>query len=313
MNDITHKISTLRTATAIGMVMCNKEVIDLAKAEKLPKGDLFNIAKAAGFIGAKKTQDLIPHCHPVGIDAFQFQFFYYDDKALLEYVSKQEIKTGIYIVAHAKYVGKTGIEMEALTGVSVAALTIYDLLKPLGQKDIQISDIHLLEKKGGKSDKPKFSKHIHRAAILLCSDAISSGKKEDTVGQKVKSVLEEKETTIEGYKIVSSTPDAILGSIKEWVVKDIPVIFTIGGTGLGSPLIQVLEQEFDYEAKGVVQAMYQHGLDRSPLAMHSQLVAGYINETLIVTLPGSSNGSTECLQGIIKAVFHARVVLKKNR
>jgi len=312
MNDITHKISTLRSATAIGMIQCSQEIIDLAKADKLPKGDLFNIAKAAGFIGAKKTQDLIPHCHPVGIDAFKLAFYYSDDEALLEYIDQQDILLGIYIVAKAKYVGRTGIEMEVLTGLSVAALTIYDLLKPLGQKDIQITGIRLLEKKGGKTDKPKFSKHIHKAGILLCSDAIANGKKEDTVGTEIKALLEKEKTSIEKYSIVSSDTAEIINTITSWVEEDVPVIFTVGGTGLGSPFIKALQAQLDYEAKGVIQAMYQHGLDRSPLAMHSQLLAGYINQTLVVTLPGSRNGAIECLQGIIKAIFHARVVLKKN-
>jgi len=312
MNDITHKISTLRSATAVGMIKCSQEIVDLAKADKLPKGDLFNIAKAAGFIGAKKTQDLIPHCHPVGIDAFKLEFYYSDDSALLDYLDSKDITLGIYIIAKAKYVGRTGIEMEVLTGLSVAALTIYDLLKPLGQKDIEISGIRLLEKKGGKTDKPKFSKHIHKAGILLCSDAIANGKKEDTVGTEVKTLLEKEKTSIEKYTVVPTDTTTIIDTINTWVEEDIPVVFTIGGTGLGSPFIKELQAQFDYEAKGVVQAMYQHGLDRSPLAMHSQLVAGYINQTLIITLPGSRNGAIECLQGIIKAVFHARVVLKKN-
>jgi len=312
MNDITHKISTLRSATAIGMVKCTEEAIQLAKTNQLPKGDLLNVAKAAGFMGAKKTHDLLPHCHPVGIDSYKLEFFYSDDEGLLDYVDKNEIECGIYIVSIAKYVGRTGIEMEALTGVSVAALTIYDLLKPLGQKGIEITGVRLLEKKGGKSDKPKFSKHINRANILICSDAIANAKKEDTVGAEVKSFLEDQQTSIEKYKLVSSDSLQILEAIEEWVADDIPIIFTVGSTGLGSPLIKLLQEQLDYEAKGIVQAMYQHGLDRSPLAMHSQLIAGYINQTLIVTLPGSRNGALECVQAIIKGVFHARVVLKKN-
>lgn len=312
MNDITHKINTLRSATAIGLVACNDEVMQAVKDDKLSKGDLFNVAKAAGFLGAKNTHNLLPHCHPVGIDAFEINFFYYDDEKLEEYVEKEEVQKGIYIVAKAKFVGRTGIEMEALTGVSIAALTIYDILKPLGQKGITITGVRLLEKKGGKTDKPKFNKHIHKAAVLVCSDAIASGKKEDVVGQEVVAFLEKENTTIEDFDIIASNTETILQKVKELVAQDVPVIFTIGSTGLGSPLIQTLEGELDYEAKGIIQAMYQHGLDRSPLAMHSQLLAGYINQTLVVTLPGSRNGAMQCLQGIIKAVFHARVVLKKN-
>lgn len=105
MNDITQKISTLRSAKAIGHIKCSQEAIDLAKQDKLPKGDLLNIAKAAGFMGAKNTHHLLPHCHPVGIDSFKLLFFYSDDTALQEYVEKNEIELGIYIIAEAKYVG----------------------------------------------------------------------------------------------------------------------------------------------------------------------------------------------------------------
>lgn len=312
MNDITHKISTLRSAMAIGSVLCPESVVEVAKANQLPKGDLLNVAKAAGFMGAKNTHMLLPHCHPVGIDALQMEFYYFDDPKLKEYLDEEEIKTGIYIISKAKFVGRTGIEMEALTAVSVAALTIYDLLKPLGQKGLSLTGIRILEKKGGKSDKPKFNKHIHRANILLCSDAVASGKKEDVAGKEVKALLEKEDTTIENFDVVSSEFDAISEKIDMWVEQDIPVIFTIGSTGLGSPLVRLLEERMDYKAEGVVQAMYNHGLDRSPLAMHSQLLAGYINQTLVVTLPGSRNGAVQSLQGIVKAIFHARVVLKKN-
>ena len=135
MNDITGKKTTLRSAEAEGFVYCTGETIQRVKENNLPKGDLFGVAKAAALLGAKKTAELIPHCHPVPIDSFSIQF---------EII---ENKNAIRILAGAKSIGKTGIEMETLTGVSVAALVIYDLLKPI-DKTLEISSIKLLDKKG---------------------------------------------------------------------------------------------------------------------------------------------------------------------
>lgn len=120
MRDITSKQITLRTATAVAVIYCTAETITLIRNNELPKGNLFDVARAAGFLGAKLTPQLLPHCHPVTIDGMDISF---------------EINTherpGITISGHAKSIGRTGIEMEMLTAVSVAALEIYDMLKPV--------------------------------------------------------------------------------------------------------------------------------------------------------------------------------------
>ncbi len=117
MIDITGKQSSLRTAAAEGRVYCADFILERVRADNLPKGDLFNIARAAAYIGAKQTANLIPHCHPVSIDNLDVSFETQDDC--------------IAIFCSGKSIGRTGIEMEVLTAVSTAALVIYDLLKPV--------------------------------------------------------------------------------------------------------------------------------------------------------------------------------------
>jgi cyclic pyranopterin phosphate synthase len=99
-------------------------------ANNLPKGNLFDIARAAGYLAAKQTQHLIPHCHPVSIDGMEIRFEIMSDESTNEYLGKND-KFGVLIIVEAQSLGRTGIEIEALTAVSICGLTIYDLLKPL--------------------------------------------------------------------------------------------------------------------------------------------------------------------------------------
>lgn len=136
MIDISSKKITERTAVAEGLIFLKLEVIKLIQAKRIPKGDVLEAAKIAGILAAKKTPEIIPLCHPIPIESVKVDFAVKDKQ--------------ITIKAAVKGQAKTGFEMEALTAVSIAALTIYDMCKPL-DKDIVISEIKLLKKSGGKS------------------------------------------------------------------------------------------------------------------------------------------------------------------
>lgn len=145
MVDVTDKQITTRIAKACATVIMNKETYDLVKDGKMKKGDVLSVAQVAGVMGAKKTSDVIPMCHPIALTKVDISFDLDDDT------------NSIYIEATSKCKGETGVEMEALTAASLAALTIYDMCKA-SQKDILITDIHLLEKSGGKSGDYSFKK-----------------------------------------------------------------------------------------------------------------------------------------------------------
>jgi len=139
MVDVTEKMVTSRSARASGFVRMSPETIEAIEKKILPKGNLFEIAKVAGIQGAKRCHDLIPLCHPLFIN-------YIDITLEIDHAA-----TGIRISSRVRLDGKTGAEMEALTAVAVAALTVYDMCKAV-DKNMVIEGIRLEEKKGGKSD-----------------------------------------------------------------------------------------------------------------------------------------------------------------
>ena len=138
MVDVSGKTETYRTAVAVGRVLMNAETFALVKSGGMKKGDVLSCAQIAGVMAAKKTADLIPMCHTLALTGVDLAFTMNEEACAVE------------ITATVKCQGLTGVEMEALTAVSVAALTVYDMCKAV-QKDMDITDIHLVRKSGGKS------------------------------------------------------------------------------------------------------------------------------------------------------------------
>ena len=312
MRDISHKQITLRTARAVAIIFCSENSIELIKSNALPKGNLFDVARAAGFLGAKLTPQLLPHCHPVTIDAMDFTFNFINRELHTELFTDDILnRTGIVILGEAKSIGRTGIEMETLTAVSVAALEIYDMLKPVDTK-LEIGNIRLLEKKGGKSDRNRYIEESPSCAVLVCSDSTAKGERDDKSGLLICDMLKKVNGNVLHYKILPDDKEAIQKQIKDWVADDIQFIFTTGGTGLGprDNTVSAVKEILERDADGITEAMRTFGQMRTPLAMMSRSVAGAIGKTLIVTLPGSPNGAKESLEAILPGVFHARKMME---
>ncbi len=138
MVDVSGKALTSREAVAAGSVHMKPETMRLIKEGSVQKGDVLGVARVAGIMAAKKTSELIPMCHPLNITSVTVDFAFDDDKSRID------------IRSTVKITGQTGVEMEALVAVSAAALTIYDMCKS-ADKEMVVSDIMLLEKRGGKS------------------------------------------------------------------------------------------------------------------------------------------------------------------
>ena len=299
MNDITFKTSTLREAVAEGMVFCTPETLVHIQNNTVPKGNVFEFARAAGFFGAKKTDQLLPHCHPVTIDGMDLNFEILDN--------------GIKITGTAKSIGRTGIEMEILTGVSIAALTIYDMLKPI-DKSLEISGIKLLDKKGGKTDREKYFQTPPLCAVLICSEEIKNGTRDDHASEEVKRLLSKYMVKDFLFVYTGNILEEISQEIKLLVNKDAKLIFTLGGTGLGQSdttyeaIDAIIEQRLD----GITDAMRIHAFARNPLAMTSKLIAGSLSGSIVISLPGSKEGARECLEAILPTVFKVQKMLVKN-
>ncbi len=312
MVDITHKQITLRTAKVVGIIFCSPASIEQIKANQLPKGNLFDVARAAGFLGAKATPQLLPHCHPVNIDGLSIDFDFLQKELHSIYFDEHVFaKTGIVINGEAKSIGRTGIEMELLTAVSVAALEIYDMLKPIDTA-LEISCIKLLEKKGGKSDRKKFLETQSTCAVLVCSDSTANKEREDTSGKLVKTMLESAKATVKYYTVLPDDKEQIQQQLKAWIADDIHFIFTTGGTGFGprDNTVTAVKELIEMEAPGITEAMRNYGQLRTPVAMMSRGIAGSVAKTLIVTLPGSAGAARESLEAILPAIFHARKMLE---
>ena len=143
MVDVSGKEVTHRVAVAEGIISVSREVMDAVKGNKVKKGDVLTVAQVAGIMGTKRTPDLIPMCHPLSLTNAELTFDIYDEAC--------EIKA----VCRAVTDGRTGVEMEALTGVSTALLTVYDMCKAIDKRMV-IKEIHLVSKEGGKSGEFRF-------------------------------------------------------------------------------------------------------------------------------------------------------------
>ena len=139
MVDVSGKAATVREAVAEGRIFMKLETLSLILGGGIPKGDVFAVARVAGIMAAKRTQELIPMCHTIPLDSVSVAF------------EPESEKCAVLIRAAAKCAWKTGVEMEALTAVTVAALTIYDMCKAV-DKGMSIGDVRLVKKSGGKSE-----------------------------------------------------------------------------------------------------------------------------------------------------------------
>jgi cyclic pyranopterin phosphate synthase len=300
MVNITHKNNTLRKAIAEAVLsVSSQETIDAIVNNKVPKGNVFEMSKTAGLFGAKKTSDIIPDCHPLPIEFASIQF---------------EIKDlDVHITSEIHTIYKTGVEVEAMHSVSVVALTMYDMLKPI-DKNIEIKNIRLIEKKGGKSDIKDSGEGIN-ASVIVCSDSIFAGKKEDKAGKAIISSLEKNNVTINDYVII---PDEILdiqNKIKSDVENGIGLIMITGGTGLSKRDVtpEAVRPLLDREIPGVAEAIRSYGQLRTPYSILSRSVAGMIGDTLVIALPGSTKGAEESMDAVFPGILHIYKILNGGK
>jgi molybdenum cofactor biosynthesis protein MoaC len=298
MYDISWKYDTLREAFAQAKILLSKESIQAIKEGKVPKGDVISVARTAGIIAAKRTGEIIPLCHNIPVDHVSIDFELGENEMIIR--------------SNVKTVWKTGVEMEALTAVAVASLTVYDMLKPIDE-NIIISEIKLFYKKGGKSDfKAELERKI-RAGIVVISDSVSAGTREDKSGRVIEEELKKWNVEIVSYKILPDEMDQIEKELIRLADElKVDLILTTGGTGLGPRDVtpEATKKVIEKEVPGIIEAARMYGQRRTPLSMLSRAIAGVRKNTLIINMPGSPRAAREYMTVLFPAIFHAYLMLE---
>lgn len=292
MVNITHKPTSLRKAVASALVKTSRqETIDAILNRQVPKGDVFEFSRAAGLLAIKKTSDVIPDCHPMPI----------------EYAAIRHTVDGLAILIEVEVhtIYRTGVEVEAMHGASVTALTMYDMLKPI-DKEVEIASIRLLKKKGGKSDFKDSLSFALRCAVVVCSDSVSAGSKQDSAGKMIMQKLEQHGLKASTYVIIPDETETIQAKAKQLSNDGFHLVLFTGGTGLSPRDVtpEAIEPLITRSIPGVMEAARNYGQQRMPYAMLSRGVAGFINQTLVLTLPGSTRGAEETMDALFPYLLH---------
>jgi cyclic pyranopterin phosphate synthase len=297
MVDITHKIITQRTATAQAIVKVGSPATMQAILNKtVPKGDVLEVSRTAGLFAVKNTSSSIPDCHPMPIEFTGIEYELLEDSVLIKVTVK-----AIY---------RTGVEVEAMHGASIVALTMYDMLKPI-DKQVEISTIKLLHKKGGKSDYGVKEDLDLSVAVIVCSDSVSSGKKEDRAGKVISDKIKNLGLNVSSYSVI---PDEVL-DIQETINKlcsaNKDLVILTGGTGLSNRDVtpEAIIPMLDRRIPGIEEAIRSYGQNRTPYAMLSRSVVGFKGNTLIMALPGSTAGASESMDAVFPSVLHLFKIL----
>ncbi|MEU0507320.1 bifunctional molybdenum cofactor biosynthesis protein MoaC/MoaB [Nocardia sp. NPDC005998] len=306
MVDVSAKSDTTRIAVAAGELRTTAEVIALVRADDMPKADVLATARIAGIAGAKKTSELIPLCHQLALSSVKVEFGFTD--------------TAITIRARAKTKGPTGVEMEALTAVAVAGLTLHDMVKAVDPA-ATLDGIRLLTKEGGKHghwERPEepapatpvslldnepeateaaedaaavdISEGERSAVVLVASTGAAVGTRVDTTGPVLAQWLGGLGFSVRGPLVYADAEiDIGLADALRFAPS---LVISTGGTG-ASPTDATPEATLavlDRELPGVAEAIRQRGTAKFPLAALSRGVAGLAGRSVIVNLPGSPGG-----------------------
>lgn len=301
MVNITHKQDTLRKAVARAELRVSSEAtIDAIRNRKVPKGDVFEFSRAAGLLAVKNTASVIPDCHPLPV----------------EYTSiRHEIEgLTVQIIVEVHTIYKTGVEVEAMHGASIVALTMYDMLKPI-DKGIEIRHIRLDSKSGGKTSYGSPADTPLRCAVITCSDTVSAGKAADISGKVVAEKLLKFQIIPERQTVIPDDIALIQQTLRSLADDKMDLVIFTGGTGLSPRDVtpDAIAPLLDREIPGIMEAARSYGRERTPYAMLSRGVAGFIGNTLVLTLPGSPRGAEEGMDALFPYVLHLFKVAAGDR
>jgi len=298
MVDITFKTFTLRKAIAAATIKTSAiSTVEAVQNGTVPKGNVLEFARASALLAIKKTSDVIPDCHPLPVE---FAAINYEMSGL---------DINITVEVHTIY--KTGVEVEAMHGASVAALVIYDMLKPI-DKNVEIANIRLLEKQGGKSSQKNIETENLTAAVVVCSDSVSQGLKNDTSGKLLVESLNNQGISNVYYSVVPDDVSAIQEKIELFKNRGCHLLVFTGGTGLSDRDVtpEAVLPFITKEIPGIMETARNYGQNRVKTSMLSRGIAGFSDDMLILTFPGSSGAVKEYVQALFPQVLHVFSVKK---
>ena len=301
MVSITHKSNSLRQAIATAIVQVSSQsTIDAIKNKTVPKGDVFEFSRAAGLLGIKKTSDVIPDCHPIPVEYANIKY------------EIEGLQLLITVEVHTIY--KTGVEVEAMHGAAVTALTIYDMLKPIDKK-VEIGTIKLLSKKGGKTGLLKNQIPVLQIAVIVCSDSIAAGINKDASGKIIIDKLASLGLTVNKYEVIPDDIDRIQSTMLNLCASAFNLVLITGGTGLSPKDVtpEAIRPLLEREVPGISEVLRSYGQQRTPFAMLGRSVAGFIKNTLVITMPGSANAAAESMDALFPQVLHVFKVADGSR
>ena len=312
MVDVGGKAETDREAVARGLLRTTRAVVAAIAADDLPKADVLATARIAGIAGAKRTSDLIPLCHPLPLSSVRVDFA----------LDREDGSVAIEAVARTR--GRTGVEMEALTAVAVAGLTLHDMVKAVDPAAV-LTEVRVVAKSGGKRGEWRrpgeagaapsadaADRVAHDAAtsappasaiVVVASTRAAAGTAEDTTGPLIAAWLAERGLPAD----VRVVPDRAVGDAVRAAVGEGPrVLLTTGGTGLAPDDLtpEATAAVLDRELPGVAEALRARGAASTPLAALSRGRAGVAGTTLVVNLPGSRGGVVDGLAVLAELLPH---------
>jgi cyclic pyranopterin phosphate synthase len=292
MIDVGDKAETLRTAVAQAIIKASPKTIDLIQQGKSPKGNIEDAARISATMGAKRTWDLLPYCHPIPIDHIKVDVSFKTDS--------------IEVQVQLKTTWKTGVEMESLTGASIAALTIYDMLKPVDET-LVIESVKLLAKSGGMKGFYEDYDRSLKAAVIVVSDSVSKGERPDRSGKLAIERLKGEGFEVLDYRVIPDDLSKIESSlISACDTLKVDLVLTSGGTGLGprDTTPEATKNVIEKEVTGISEALRMYGQKRTPKSMLSRGLSGVRGKTIIVNLPGSAKAVSESLDALIPGILH---------